>query len=288
MKCCAIDRSDVKSEVPDARDQQQRHLLVVRRVDQLHRVEQVGERDHADERRRLQHRDRLVAGRRDDHPHRLRKHDAAHRLQPGHAQRVRRVGLPGVDGDDPRAHDLGHVGGLVQGQPEHRGGERGDQRVGVGVDQHRPAEGDAERDRRIQRGDEVPEQQLDEHGGAAEDPDVQPAHAREEPVRRQAHDRQHDAQRHADHHRDRSQLERRHEPAKHAWREQVVADQPPLEARVVGHRPRQGGAGHEDQRRGEPAPRVADRHRANRLGLEVRLGGDPHGAGAMATSRRRR
>ena len=34
-----------------------------------------------DQRGGLQHRDRLVAGRRDDHPHRLRQDDPAHRLQ---------------------------------------------------------------------------------------------------------------------------------------------------------------------------------------------------------------
>ena len=55
-----------------------------------------------------------------------------------------RVGLALVDRDDPGADDLRHVGALVEPEPEDRGCERRDQRVGVGVDERR-AERDAER-----------------------------------------------------------------------------------------------------------------------------------------------
>ena len=44
----------------------------------------------------------------------------AHRLQARHAERLRRVGLALVDRDDPGADDLGHVGALVEPEPEDR------------------------------------------------------------------------------------------------------------------------------------------------------------------------
>ena len=123
---------------------QQRDRLEVDRVDQLRRVQQLGDGDHARQRGRLQHRDRLVAGRRDDHAHRLRQHDPPQRLHPRHAQRLRGVGLALIDGDDPRPDDLGHVGALVEAEAEDRSPEGGDQGVGVGVHERR-AERDAER-----------------------------------------------------------------------------------------------------------------------------------------------
>ena len=119
---CSTGRSEHgrDDQVPEARHDQERDRLVGQRVDELGRVEQLRERDHADERGRLQHRDGLVAGRRDDHPHRLGQHDPPHRLHAGHAERLRCLRLALVDREDAGAHDLGHVGGLVQPEPEQR------------------------------------------------------------------------------------------------------------------------------------------------------------------------
>ena len=116
------DRGD--DQVPDAGHDQQRDRLEVHRVDELDRVQELGDRDHARQGRGLEHRDGLVAGRRDDHPHRLRQDDPAHRQGPAHAQRLRGLDLAVVDGQDAGPDDLGHVGALVEPEPEDGRSER--------------------------------------------------------------------------------------------------------------------------------------------------------------------
>ena len=58
-----------------------------------------------------------------------------------HAQRPRGVVLALVHRADAAADDLGHVGGLVQRQPQQCRAERGDQHVGRTQDQRGAAEG---------------------------------------------------------------------------------------------------------------------------------------------------
>src|SRR5205823_1907633 len=99
-------------------------------------------------------------------PHRLGQHDPAHGLDPSHPQRLRRLGLALVDGEDAGAHDLRHIRRLVQPESEDRGRQRRDCRVRVDVHElvGQPDEGDpgqAQRQLvRVERGDVVPEQQL--------------------------------------------------------------------------------------------------------------------------------
>ena len=100
---------------------------------------------------------------------------------------------PCVDREDAGADDLGHVGGLVQAQAEDRGQELGDD-VLVVPTQTRSRERDAERET-AGRSDRVePEEELDQHRGAAEEPDVDPAAPRDDRVGGQAHDGEQDAE----------------------------------------------------------------------------------------------
>ena len=207
-------------------------VLKFARVDLLRREQQLEHRpEHEHQRGVLEHRDRLVAGRRDDHPHRLRQHDPPHDLKAAHPQRLRRLGLALVDRDDPGAHDLGHVGALVEPEAEQRGHERRDQRVRVRVDERRP-ERDPEVDRRVQRRDEVPEQQLDQQRRAAEEPDVEPAGTGDQRVRREPHHRQQHPEDDPDQHREHRQLDRDQDAVQDPRVEQVLPDDVPLEARV--------------------------------------------------------
>ncbi len=90
---------------------------------------------------------------------------------------MRSVDLAFVDREDARPDDLGHVRAFVQTEAKHAGDERRDDRVGVTGHQLRTAERNAERWMRIDGGEEVPKQDLDEHRRAAKEPDVDPARA---------------------------------------------------------------------------------------------------------------
>ena len=70
----------------------------------------------------------------------------------------------------PGALDLGHVGGLVQRQPEHRNDEGRDQVIGVPADPAAQAEGDPMVAAPGRPG--CTKQQLDQHRRAAEEPNV--------------------------------------------------------------------------------------------------------------------
>src|SRR3712207_1619228 len=80
--------------------------------------------DEPHERRVLDHRDELVAGRGDDHANRLGQHDPAGGLHPRHAERVRGLSLPVPHGEDPGAEDLGQVGAVVEPERQHPRGNR--------------------------------------------------------------------------------------------------------------------------------------------------------------------
>ena len=131
----------------------------------------------------------------------------------------------------PRAHDLRHVGGLVEPQAEQRRGEHRDHGVGVHRDERRP-ERDAEAQPRVQRREEVPEDQLRDQRGAAEQPDVDGRRAREHRVGRQPHHREQHPADDPDRHRQHGEDQRVAQPAQHRVGEEVLADDVPLEVRV--------------------------------------------------------
>ena len=99
--------------------------------------------------------------------------------------------------------------------------------VGVGVDDRRPTERNPQRDLRKQRRDEVPEQDLHQQRGAPEEPDVEPAGPRDEPVGRQAHDGQDDPQEDPDDHRHHGQPDGLDDAPHDPRVEQIVADDVP-------------------------------------------------------------
>jgi len=119
---------------------------------------------------------------------------------------------------------------------------------------------------RVQRRDVIPEEQLNQDGRAAEEPDVERAGRGHQPVGRQAHDCQQDAQRDADRHRDRRQLDRHAQTAEDARVEQVIADDTPLEVRVGGDRAYDRDRHDEHDGRRHPAPRTPDRDGRDVLG----------------------
>src|SRR3954454_949820 len=83
-------------QVPDRGDDQELDDARVGIVDRLRVAQDLGVADDARDRGQLDHADDLVADRRDDDAHRLRQHDAAEGGQPGHADRLRGLGLAEV------------------------------------------------------------------------------------------------------------------------------------------------------------------------------------------------
>ena len=82
------DRAD--DEVPRGGGDERRHDLRSSGCRSASLVEELGDDgDRREQRGVLDHGDRLVAGRRHDDAHRLGEHDAAHRLAPAHAERLR-------------------------------------------------------------------------------------------------------------------------------------------------------------------------------------------------------
>ena len=76
----------------------------------------------------------------------------------------------------------------------------------------------------------VPEDDLDEHRRAPEEPDVDPRRAGQQPAGRQPHDGQDDAEDDAHRHGDGRELQGDDDAPEHGRGEQVLADHAPLEA----------------------------------------------------------
>ena len=102
-------------EVPERGDHQERHRQEGPVGDGVRREGQVEREGHGEhEGRHLYHADGLVARWRDDDPHRLRQEDPPPDARGPHAEGLRRLRLPSVDGVEARAEDLGEVCALVQ------------------------------------------------------------------------------------------------------------------------------------------------------------------------------
>ena len=187
-----------------------------------------------------------------------------------HPQGLGRLGLALVHRDDAGPDDLGHVGPLVQAEPEGSGDERGDEGVGVDRVEGRP-ERDPERELRVQIGDaDVPEGELDQDRRAPEEPDVDPRRTGQQAVGREPHHGQDHAEHDADHHGDDGELEGDGDALQHRGDVEVLPHHPPLEAAFLHPAPRDVGEeqgvdqhGHQDQDDdgGHPATGVPDGHR---------------------------
>src|SRR5262245_26360378 len=77
------------------------------RGDHLGCHQKLRDADDAHQCRVLQHRVELVAERRENDPDRLWQNDPPHRFEVCHAERLRRLDLPGVDGQYPGPDDFG-------------------------------------------------------------------------------------------------------------------------------------------------------------------------------------
>ncbi len=112
---CSTIRMEVITQVPDAGHDQQRNRLVQSGCDcgggelQFQR-----ERHGVDQRSGLQHADELVAGRRNDDAHGLRKHHTTHDHGTLHAQCLGRFGLARIDSFKTRTHDFSQICRFVQ------------------------------------------------------------------------------------------------------------------------------------------------------------------------------
>src|SRR6266850_3106404 len=89
-------------------------------------AEEIGDREHVDERGVLEQDDGLREQHRQHVPERLRQHDLAHGLPVGEAERVASPHLPARNRLDPGPHDLAIVGRLEHHERDQRGEERAD------------------------------------------------------------------------------------------------------------------------------------------------------------------
>src|SRR5436309_2806616 len=89
-------------------------------------AEEIGDREHVDERGVLEQDDGLREQYRQHVPERLREHDLPHRLPVGEAERIPGPHLAARDRLDPGPHDLAVVGGLEHHEGNQRGQERPD------------------------------------------------------------------------------------------------------------------------------------------------------------------
>ena len=192
------DRQDRREhEVPHGGDHQQRPHRAVAVVDDPHLVEQLADRHHVDDRRALEQVDDLVGARRQDRAHRLRQHDPPELAESGDAERSGGFALAEVDRQQAGAHDFRRVRRLVHGESDDRRGHRAEQVERLSRTEARP-ERDADRQRRVQVGEVVPEQQVDDQRDRAEQPRVGPADRLQQRALRQPHRGEHGAEAEAD------------------------------------------------------------------------------------------
>src|SRR6185437_1933081 len=97
-------------------------------------TQEIGYRQHVDQRRVLEHNDRLRQQNGQHVAESLREHDLAHRLPVVEAERVAGPHLPARDRLDAGAHDFGVVRGLEHRECDHRRQERTDLDRRAGAD----------------------------------------------------------------------------------------------------------------------------------------------------------
>ena len=195
-------------EVPHRGHHQQRPHRSVAVVDHPHLVEQLADRHHVDDRRALEQVDDLVRPGRQDRAHRLGQHDPPELTEPWDPERRGRLALTEVHRQQPRTHHLGRVRRLVHGEPDDRRGHRAEQVERLARPEARP-ERDPDRQRRVEVGEVVPEQQVDDQGDRPEQPRVGPAHRLQQRALRQPHGGEHGAEAEAEHRAPQRQPQRR-------------------------------------------------------------------------------
>lgn len=149
-----------EDEVPPAGDDEPFEVAEGGGVLEFGDEEEFADGDEGDEGGVFEHGDEFVSGRGDDDAEGLGKDDAAHGEAVGHAEGAGGFELAGVDGLDAGADDFGHVGAFVDGEGEDAGLDWGE--LAIPGEPGWPSLGEGE----------VPEDDLDEEGCAAEEPDV--------------------------------------------------------------------------------------------------------------------
>ena len=168
-------------QIPDGPHHQQRDHLLGAVVDHLDRVEQFRHRQHVNHRRPFGEADDFVKPGRQDGAQRLREnyaHGATPRRQ---TQRSGRLILTVVDPKEAPANDLRRIGALHQRQP-HDGGRK----LPENVDGFKAAPGNAgkrhaERERVVEIGEVIEDNQYHDQRQRSEQPDVTPRQAVQQP-----------------------------------------------------------------------------------------------------------
>ena len=169
-----------------------------------------------------------------------------------------------LDRQDAGPDDLGHVGALVEAQPEDGGDQRRDQAIGV-AGQPRGPERDAERDLRVQEREVEPHEQLDQNRRARKNQ----MYTQLDPDRSGLSDRRMTARitpstipiaMHDD-----GEQECDPETGQYAPGQEVAPDDVPLEPRVRDQRVHEHRRQDEHDDGSKPPPGVADRDRLDLL-----------------------
>ena len=252
-------------QVPDGRDDeewngQKRLRAVIGR--HLRQLEGEGNRGH--ERRRLEHRDRLVAGWGNDDPHRLGNDDPVKDLPRIHAQSLCRLLLAFIDRVQPRTHDFGKIRAFVQPQADDcRHGCR-EQVVGAEAEEFR-SEGHAQAQAGIENADQPPEDQLRVDRRSAEEPNVEGGYRPHDGIVRAPHDCHENRQGDAYGHRRDRQDERPSDRPEDLHREECLPDHIPVEILVRREAVDDHCSQKSKKRRRCPSAVVGDGNRTNEL-----------------------
>jgi hypothetical protein len=238
----------------------------LRTVVRRHFSQLEGEGNGGDEGGRLEHRDRFVAGGRNDDSHSLGDDDPIENLPGAHSQCLSGLFLAFVDGVEARSDDLGKICAFIQTQPDDRRDRRREQVVGAEAEELL-AEGHAKAQARVENAYEPPENQLRVDRRPAEEPDVKCGDRPHDRVVRASHDRHQDRQDDADGHGRNRQNERPADCPKDLHREERLPYELPVEVLVRGeavnaHRGQKG-----EDRGSQPPAVVRNGYRADELRL---------------------
>ena len=233
-------------------------------VDDLHRVEQLGQRDDEHDRGALHEPDHLVEGVGHDGAGGLRQDDAEEAHAAGQAECGRGLELSLVDREDARPDDLGRVGGLVQREADGCRGERADERdvVGNSTIQKSVVNGVPSPSCRVEVAEVVPDDDLHDERHRPEEPDVAPRRRVQQRRLRQPEHGEHRAEHEARDARDDRETERQPQAVDHRRCEEVLGEDVPLPLRVRRERPQELEDDERDDRRERPAAPVLDGHDA--------------------------
>ncbi|EDT40196.1 conserved hypothetical protein [Burkholderia ambifaria MEX-5] len=249
-------------QVPDGRDHQQRNHFEIAAIDHLHRIEQLGHREHVHHRCAFRERDEIVERGRQDGAHRLRQHDPRGLAATRQAERRGCFELSLVDRENAAADHLGGKRRVIQRETEHGREERADQVGGRRVEPHDVGEWHAEPHVFVQVAEVVEDQQQHDQRNRPEQPHEGPRARGEHARTRQPRQRDERAEREAEYRAEQRQHQRAREPGQHRRRQKPFGEYRPTPLRVAEDRMQRERDQHEREHGAGRARAVAGRHDA--------------------------